>query len=421
MSVAKVNIWDKIVGYLYWDDQNQTAIFESDKSYFEADFSIAPILHPDKRQKLFGKDFNAKFNGLIPTFNDSLPDSFGNIVFKEWMEQNNLSQNDLNPIERLLYIGKRGVGALEFEIGHEVPNVIANIDLKELSEVSNKILQRKYAQNDYLFAPEALNNILTIGSSVGGAQAKILTAITPENQILAGDIIQNREVDYFIIKLAHDVENVWNREKNIVEFVYNQIAKDAGIKVADSKLLEIEGRIHFASKRFDRVGNQKVHQQTVNALSGFYGRNNQFSYLDIFGIIDFLSLPYEDSDQLFRQMVFNVLASNRDDHTKNFSFLMNKNGEWRLSPAYDLTFPFDPYQQMYLPHQININGKTKDISLTDLKAVAKIVGIRNANQIIDELIESVSSFSSRISDFSINKKTVELIEKDLARNRNCLK
>lgn len=417
MSVLKITVWDKTIGYLYWDAPNQTALFEADDAYINAPFNIAPIIHRDKNDALRGYDFHDKFLGLIPTFNDALPDAFGNIVFKEWLEQMDMDQSELNPVERLRYVGIRGVGALEYHKGKEVPNITHNIDLDELSYVSDRILKRKYDQKDYLHNPAALKNILTIGSSVGGAQAKILVAITPEEQLLAGDIIHQQPVDYYIVKLEHDQQSIWYKEKNYVEFVYNQIAADIGINVASSRLIEEGGRAHFASKRFDRVQNQKVHQQTVNALTGFYGRNTEFSYENIFEIIDFLELPYINAEQLFMQMAFNVAASNRDDHTKNFSFLMNQKGQWSLSPAYDLTFPFDPYQSFNMPHQIAINQKTKQITRRDLEAVAIKAGIRNYNQIIDHVIEQMSTFENRIRQYELNQNSIQLINKELENNR----
>ncbi len=417
MSTAKITIWDKTVGYIYWDELNNTALFEAEDEYIQSSFNIAPLLHTDKEEALSGNDFNEKFSGLIPTFNDSLPDSFGNIIFKEWLEQMDLDPSDMNPVERLRYVGSRGIGALEYHQGHDIPNITHNIDLEELSHISDKIIKRKYEHKDHLHNPEALSNILTIGSSIGGAQAKILLAITEDDHLLAGDIIHQQPVDYYIVKLEHDPQNLWNTEKNRVEFVYNQIAKDAGIHVAESRLIEEGGRTHFASKRFDRVNNQKIHQQTVNAFTGFYGRNTEFSYENIFDIIAHLQLPYSNSEQLFTQMVFNVAASNRDDHTKNFSFLMDRKGDWSLSPAYDLTYPFDPYQSFVIPHKISINKKTKDINRKDLEAVAKKVGVRNYNPIIDNVIEHVSTFEQRIKPYNLNEKTTRLIVKDLEKNR----
>ena len=421
MSSAKISIWNTTIGYISWDDQNNTAIFESDQEYIDSPFNIAPLIHPDKKELLFGNNYHEQFNGMIPTFNDSLPDSFGNVVFKEWLEQVEVDQSEMNPVERLLYVGRRGVGATEYHKSKDIPNISHNIDLFELAEISDKIIKRKYEQEDFMHNPEALRNILTIGSSVGGAQAKILVAITREQRkenekILAGDIIHHIPVDYYIVKLEHDSQNVWNREKNYVEFVYNQIAKDIGINVTDSRLIFEGGRAHFASKRFDRVGNRKIHKQTVNALTGFYGKNTEFSYENIFKVMEYLKLPSHQKEQLFMQMVFNVVASNRDDHTKNFSFLMDEQGQWALSPAYDLTFPFDPYQSFAVPHKIAINGKVKGINREDLVVTAKKVGILRYNEIIDNVVAKVATFSNRIKEYDLNQKTIQLVVTDIMKN-----
>jgi len=421
MSSAKIKIWNITVGYLYWDEPNQVALFEPDKEYINSKLNIAPILHPNKADRLTGSDYPRQFNGMIPTFNDSLPDSFGNTVFKEWLEQMNINQSEMNPVERLLYVGNRGIGALEYQIDKSIPNTYQSIDLNDLADISNKIIQRKYAQEDYLNNPEALRNILTIGSSVGGAQAKILIAQTRDEKLLAGDIIHAQPVDYYIVKLEHDPQSVWNREKNYVEFVYNSIAKSIGINVAESQLILDGNRAHFASKRFDRVDNKKIHKQTVNALRGFWGKSLDFGYIDIFKTMEFLKLPYSNIEQLFMQMVFNVASSNRDDHTKNFSFLMNENGDWSLSPAYDLTFPRDPYEMFNSAHQIHINGKTKDISKADVVAIAKVVGLRNYHHVIDNVLEQVASFPTRVRDYPVSANTTKLIVKNIQENIKRLK
>lgn len=417
MSSSRITIWDKTVGYLIWDETNQTSLFEADDEYLKTDFNISPLLHPNKKEIINGSDFNKKFNGLFPCFNDSLPDSFGNIIFKEWLEQNKIDQSNMNPVERLLYIGQRGVGALEYYKGYELPNIIHSIDLNELADISDSIINRKYDQRDYVYNPDALKNILAIGSSFGGAQAKVLIAINSKNELLAGDVLHKDDVDYYIVKLEHDPINRWHKEKNFVEYEYNQIAKEVGMNVADSKLFSIGGKTHFASKRFDRIKNEKIHTQTVNALTGFYGRNTEFSYEHIFRIISHLDLLYVNSEQLFTQMVFNVAVSNRDDHTKNFSFIMNKLGQWQLSPAYDLTFPFDPYQTFYSPHQISINNKNRDINRKDVEALAVRVGIRNYNQIIDRVIDGVATFEHRMKQYDSNTNSVRLICKELEANR----
>lgn len=421
MSSARITIWDKVVGYIAWDEQNNSAIFESESEYIDSAINISPILHPDKSQMLYGNNFHENFKGMIPVFNDSLPDSFGNIVFKEWLEQMNIDQTDMNPVERLLYVGKRGIGALEYYKGKEMPGISQNLDLEELARVSDKIIKRKYKQEDFIHHPEALKNILTLGSSVGGAQAKVVVAITRESEkkkerLLAGDVIHSIPVDYYIVKLQHDTQDTWYREKNYVEFVYNQIARDIGINVAESRLIHEGGRVHFASKRFDRQDNQKIHKQTVSALAGFYGRNTEFGYEDIFKIIEYLDLPFGDAEQLYKQMVFNVLASNTDDHTKNFSFLMDKSGKWSLSPAYDLTFPFDPYQSFAIQHMISINKKVKQITRSDLVEVARKAGIRRYNEIIENVMDHVVSLKQKLAEFDVSKRTADLIFSVIEKN-----
>ncbi len=421
MTTAKVQLGELIIGFLYWDENRHEAIFEADEAYINSAINISPILHPDKKKQLFGSDFHSKFNGLLPMFNDSLPDSFGNTIFKEWLVRKDINSSDLNPVEHLLYVGARGIGGLEYQQSKAAFEFTEHLNLLELADISDKIIHQKYEQKEYLFAPEALQNILSIGSSVGGAQAKVLVAINEKNELLAGDITHTIPVEYYIVKLEHDTQNLWNREKNKIEFTYNELARKAGIHVADSRLITEGNRCHFASKRFDRNNTQKTHQQTVNALSGFYGRNNEFGYSEIFKIIDFLGLSYENSEQLFRQMVFNIAASNRDDHTKNFSFLLSESGKWSLSPAYDLTFPFDPHQSFYMPHQIHVNSKNKDITKSDVIAVAKKAGIRNASSIIEEVCTSVADFNKEVAVFDVNKNTISLIRKDIERNLSFLK
>lgn len=421
MSSAKVIIWNTTVGFLTWDEQSSATVFEPDPEYLKAPFNLSPLLHPNKEEFLYGFDFHARFEGMIPLFNDSLPDSFGNIVFKEWAEQQNLNRGKINPVERLLYTGNGGIGALEYHVSKDMQAARGELNPEELAVISDKIIKGEYHQTDYLLNPQALQNILSIGSSVGGAQAKVLLALPREEhggeqKFLAGDRLYQEPTDYFVVKLEHDRENAWSREKNRAEFVYNQMARNAGINVAESRLIFHADRAHFASKRFDRLNNQKIHKQTVNALTGFFGRNNEFGYEDIFRIMEFFKLPYDHKEQLFLQMTFNVLASNRDDHTKNFSFLMNREGQWSLSPAYDLTYPLDPYQSFDVPHKISINQKVNGIQKSDLQAVARKVGITRYNELIERVATSVQDFSGLAAQHNISTKTIRLIDKEIERN-----
>ncbi|NQX92191.1 MAG: type II toxin-antitoxin system HipA family toxin, partial [Flavobacteriales bacterium] len=383
--------------------------------------NIAPYIHQRKKSILLGNSFHTAFNGLIPTFNDGLPDAFGNTIFKKWLDQNNINQSEMNPVERLLYIGKRGVGALEYQQGEDVANVVQQVDINELSQIADLILKGKYDQSAFAHHPDALEKILTIGSSVGGAQAKILAAMDSHGGIYPGDVMYKDPMKYLIIKLEHDPLNPWSQEKNYVEFVYYQMAQECGFPVANFELVRQGNQVHFASERFDRRDGDKVHQQTVCALAGFFGKNHEFGYADIFRIMEFLKLPMIDKENLFKQMVFNVASANRDDHTKNFSFLMSKAGEWRLSPAYDLTYPFDPYQSFYSPHKIMINQKTKEIQREDLLAVANLIRLKGAEEIIDQVITVVETFGQRMKNMPVRQETVNRISEDQMRSMAPLK
>jgi serine/threonine-protein kinase HipA len=422
MSTVQVKIWNKVVGYLYWDEQNSTSVFEIDKEYKDSDFNISPILLDKSVPLVYGNEFDSYFKGLPPCFHDSLADNFGNRVFNEWLSQNNIDQSELNPVERLLYVGVRGMGALEYLPSKDIPNAIHTIDLEELSKISELIIKNKYEHSDFLENPLALEQVKELGSFVGGAQPKLLIAIDKKGVIKPGDIMyDNLDIEYYIAKLSYNTETAWGNDKNKVEFVYNEIAREIGINVADSMLLESGGDLHFASKRFDRVKGEKLHTQTLNAISGFYGKVKTFNYEDAFSYMEQMEIGYSAKEQLFLQMVFNVSSCNMDDHTKNFSFIMDKQGKWDLSPAYDLTYPFDPYAINLYSHKIAINGKRKNITNNDLLAVAKVVGIKNASNLIDKVVGEVGKFKTYAKSHNISNKTIVLIDKHIQKTINNLK
>ena len=412
MSSVRVKIWDETVGYLTWDSQSNTAVFEVDNAYQEAAYNLSPLLL-DKRQKLhFGGAYDGPFLGLPPMIADSLPDRFGNRVFQEWLTQNNYHLNDLNSVDRLMYVASRGTGALEYEPGKDVIGSISEVDFDELAQVSKKIIENKYEYSDFVKNREALQHILTIGSSVGGAQAKVLVAIdTQSNEMRAGDIVHDKEsFDYFIVKLSYNSDTPWGMEKTSVEYAYHQMALACGIKMMPCELMEVDDSVHFKTKRFDRVGGKKLHTQTLAALTGYTNRNIPFSYEQIFRLMERLQVSHRDKEQLFKQMVFNVASCNMDDHMKNVGFTMQRNGEWQLSPAYDLTYPFDPYLPSMMFHKMTINGKTKDVSRDDVLTVARLVGIRNAKGVVDEICDAVASFSQKTKGLKISQRTVKSIE-----------
>lgn len=421
MSAAKVKIWDCTVGFISWDERKQSMVFELDKNYLNAPFNLSPVIDDSKNPFQYGHDYHQGFQGVIPVLNDSLPDSFGDKVFIEWLNSTQINKAELNPVERLLYVGKRGMGAIEYELEKQVPSLNSKISINDLASVSNQILQGKLDANT-IEAGHALRNILSYGSSaVGGAQAKVLLAERENGQFFPGDVIHPNVENYYVVKLTTTLENPWLREKNRVEFCYNQMAKSTGINVAASKLISEGDYHHFASKRFDRINGEKIHVQTANALTGFFDKKTPFSYETLFRIIDGLGMPYQDREQLYKQMVFNVVGGNRDDHTKNFSFTMNKQGVWRLSEAYDITFPYNPYESYFSVHQITINGKRNKINVEDLLSVAKLVGVNKAKSIIQETITVFQNFPQKALDNGISLETTKRIFEDIKNNIAYLK
>lgn len=421
MSSAKVSVWGKTVGFISWDEKKQTSVFELDDEYKNASYNLSPIIDSEKDSIQLGIDYSSGFEGMIPMLNDSLPDSFGNKVFLEWLNSTDIDKSELNPVERLLYVGQRGMGALEYEIGHDIPMLSSDININELADVSDKILKGKL-DADAVETGHALRNILSYGSSaVGGAQAKVLLAEVNEGRFLPGDILHKDVDDYYVVKLTTDLENPWLREKNKVELTYNEIARSVGINVAASKLISEGEHHHFASKRFDRVGRKKIHMQTANALSGFYEKKQAFSYENLFRIVDGLGMPYQDKEQLFKQMVFNVAGANRDDHTKNFSFVLPKDGQWRLSKAYDVTFPTNPYESYFRAHQITINGKRTKIDLMDLLAVGRKVGINKPKSIVKDISAAIKSFPGKAKANDISNETISRISDELKTTLSLIK
>jgi len=423
VSNVRVKIWDETVGYLSWDSQNNTAVFELDRAYQDAEYNISPLLL-DKQQRLhFGGAYDGPFQGLPPIIADSLPDRFGNRVFQEWLIQNNYHLNDLNSVDRLMYVASRGMGALEYEPGKDVIGSISKFDFNELAAVSKKIIENKYEYSDFVKNQEALQHILNIGSSVGGAQAKVLVAIHKQtNELRAGDVLhQGSEYDYYIVKLAYDSDTPWGAEKTSVEYVYHRMASECGIKMMPCELLVINDSVHFKTKRFDRVGGQKLHTQTLAALTGYTNRNVPFSYEQIFRLMEQLQVSHRDKEQLFKHMVFNVASCNMDDHMKNFGFIMERNGQWCLSPAYDLTYPFDPYLPSMMFHKMSINGKTKDVTREDVFAVGRLVGIRNSKGIVGEICDAVGSFDEKAKDFKISNRTASTIQLQLEKRIQLLR
>ena len=358
----------------------------------------------------------------------SLPDKFGNIVIKNYLESQGRTEDSLSVIEKLCYTGKRGMGALEYEPSQEIVSANEKVDLDALTKLASDILSEKekvhFEKNDSLMA-----QLMECGSSVGGARAKTLIAWNPEtNDIRSGQIEAGKGYEYWLLKFDN-IKN--NKDKDSrpddgeytkVEYAYYLMALDAGIEMSECRLYKENGSAHFMTKRFDRKGKkgEKLHMQSLCAMAHMdFNSPRVYSYEEAFAVMKQLRLPYSDFVQLFRRMVFNEFAKNYDDHTKNISFLMDKKGVWSLSPAYDVTFSYRKDSIWVNAHQMLINGKSDDITDEDMMKVAEKVGIRKSDAIkcIEQVRTSVSKWEDFARQADLSENNSKRIQKMLETNQ----
>ncbi len=426
ITVAKVKIWNTLIGAVAWDDEKGVATFEYDKSFLKRSWDIAPLTMPIQ-QALNGKTIfsfpslnRETYKGLPGLLADSLPDTFGNKLVDSWLARNGRDSNSFSSVERLCYTGQRGMGALEYEpVLSPFENKSDQIEIKELVKLAKEILteRKTLLGNIHKKNREDLSAIIKVGTSAGGARAKAVIAYNPiTGDVRSGQIDNLNDFEYWLIKF----DGVTNKELGDpkgygkIEYAYYLMAMDAGINIMESRLLKENRRAHFMTKRFDRIGNDKLHMQTLCAIAHFdYNYSNVYSYEQAFQVMRELKLPYSEMEQLLRRMVFNVVARNQDDHTKNISFLMDKNGKWSLSPAYDITYAYDPSNKWMKAHQMIINGKNENITRKDILELAKNMNIKRFEKIIYEVVTSISKWKYFAKESTLPKEQINSIEKTL--------
>ena len=421
MVVAEVKIWDKYVGAVLWDVRTGVASFEFEPGFSRNNWDIAPLTMP-LSDAFTGRKFNYPdlpantYYGLPGLLADSLPDKFGNQLIEVWLATQGRQPGSMNPIERLCYMGKRGMGALEFHPATRIERGVSNnLDVSELVSLTQKAISRKtdlktsFTDNE----THALLDIIRVGTSAGGARAKAVIAINKHNTVKSGQVDVPEGYTHWLIKLDGISDEQLGDPKGYgrIEFAYYKMALDCGITMNESRLLEENGRAHFMTLRFDRIEhNRKLHMQTLCGLCHFdYNNPNAYAYEQAFQAMRSLRLPYTDAEQLFRRMVFNVISQNNDDHTKNISFLMDQTGQWSLSPAYDITYAYNPSNLWLAQHQLSVNNKRRDIISGDLLAVANKMNIKRAKEIIEQVQEVISHWKEYATDTGIPESQITAI------------
>ena len=430
MDVAEVKIWGKLVGAVAWDERTGIASFEYDPNFKKLNWDLAPLKMPiTSARKVISfpelrRDKNAEFDtfkGLPGLLADMLPDKYGNQLINMWLAQNGKPQDSMNPVEMLCFIGTRGMGALEFEPATIKENKRTfSIEINSLVDIAQRMLSKREAFTTNLQRDEekAVMDILKIGTSAGGARPKAVIAYNEKTgEVKSGQTKAPNGFEHWLIKLdgVSDIQLGASKGYGRVEMAYYNMAKACGIDMMQSRLLEENGRAHFMTKRFDREGGEiKHHIQTFCGLKHFdFNQVNSFSYEQLFQTMRELKLDYQDTEQMFRRMVFNVIAQNCDDHTKNFSFRLKKEGKWELSPAYDICYAYSPDNRWISQHALSMNGKRKDITKEDLLSVENTIKTKKAATIISEISENVSQWKKFADDVNVLPELRDRIDKTL--------
>jgi serine/threonine-protein kinase HipA len=410
--VTRVILWGKTVGYATWVQKEQCAVFQYDPEFAKSGYDVSPLMMPPaSRPYKFGSLSRETFQGLPGMLSDSLPDSYGNALIDKWIEKNNIRRSDFTPLDRLCYVGKRGIGALEYEpvIGKEYDG---RIDVNKLSDLAASVLSdREEFRSD--LTREGLEELLSVGTSAGGARAKAVIGIGEMGQVRSGQGSLPDSYSHWLIKFDTEPDRSGKIGFCRIEYAYHEMAKDCGIDMTECRLLEIGSKAHFITKRFDRIKNEKMHTQTLCALAHLDFRVPVGSYADLMNITRHLQMPYSDQEQVFRRMVFNAVMRNRDDHTKNFSFLMGKDGRWRLSPAYDLTYVFDPADRSAQPQ---LMSGPQDVTRKDLIGFADRMNIGSAADIIETMVSVSAEWKRYARSSGIPERTADKIDAVLLRD-----
>lgn len=411
MTTATVQLWGRDIGAVSWDEDAERGNFEYDHAFQGSAVEVAPLTMPlSDRIYTFPALPRDSFHGLPGLLADSLPDDFGNALINAWLARQGRTAESFNPVERLCYTGVRGMGALEY-----VPATgpfrgkSAKVDIEALVELASEILtQRNDLKGSFIddLREDTLTEILRVGTSAGGARAKAIIAWNAEsNEVRSGQVDAGEGYSYWLLKFDGVAGN---RDKELddpagyglIEFAYYKMALAAEIEMEECRLLKEDGRSHFMTRRFDRSDNAgKIHMQSLGAMAHFdYRRPGAYSYEQALQTMRGLELPKTDIEEQFRRMAFNIIGRNQDDHVKNIAFLMDRSGQWSLSPAYDVTYSYNPSGAWTSTHQMSLNGKRDEFELRDFKACAQNTSMKRGRA--EEIVQQVHDAVIQWKDFA---------------------
>jgi len=403
-TVAEVRMWGRTIGAVSLADDADTAAFEYDPAFAGSGIEISPLMMPlSSRVYTFPELAKQTFHGLPGLLADSLPDKFGNALINAWLASQGRRPDSFNAVERLCYTGVRGMGAIEYApaTGPKARQA-TRIQIDKLVDLASEILTHRNNLNVSFrekYKENALRDILRVGTSAGGARAKAVIAWNPStNEVRSGQLPAGKGFEYWLLKFDgvsgnKDKELEDPKGYGLIEYAYSKMAADAGITMTECRLFEENNRHHFMTRRFDRLADgEKLHMQSLCALAHYdYNMAGAYSYEQALLVIRQLGLPMSSIEEMFRRMVFNIIARNQDDHVKNIAFLMDKSGTWTLAPAFDMIYSYNPSGTWTASHQMTLNGKRDDFTLEDFKACARTASMKRgrAETIIKEVLERV--------------------------------
>lgn len=426
---ARVNLWGTLIGAVTWLEDREIGVFQYSPDFLRSGIELAPISMPLAE---FPYEFPAlarnTFKGLPGLLADSLPDKYGNAIIDAWLASQGRTAADFHPVERLCYVGRRGMGALEFEPATLGPSSSKRaIEVTRLVDLANQILDERASLGGVFSSDddrESINDILRVGTSAGGARAKAVLAWNPEtNEFRSGQVDVGPGFEHWLMKFdgvssTRDSEIATPLGYGRIEYAYHLMALEAGVEMTPCRLHQEGGRSHFMTRRFDRTAwGGKLHLQSLGALAHFdYRQPASYSYEQAIQVIQRLGLSRKDAEQQVLRAFFNVVGRNCDDHVKNIAFLMNRRGEWSLSPAFDVTYAWNPTGEWTSRHQMSINGKREGFEREDLLALASTAGIKRAgaSQMLDRVIEAVR----RWPDFAGEAEVPDRRIKEIQRNQH---
>ncbi|MBB3123775.1 serine/threonine-protein kinase HipA [Mesoflavibacter sabulilitoris] len=401
------------IGKLGYDVDKGKSFFQYNPEFLDSGkySKLFPFIFKSIKQvQVFTEYQKDTFQGLPPMIADSLPDTFGNIIFQEWLTARGIQK--VTPLEQLAYVADRGMGALEYKPVRQLPKS-SSVNIDEVITILEKVLKLKEDTTGEDLSELSLLNVFKIGTSAGGARPKILISEHKETgAIIAGDREISEDYNHFLVKLHIDDSDGYNKEK--VEYAYYLLAQDAGINMMPSKLIENK---HFATLRYDRQNGEKQHVLTVTGLTGWDFKNQpeNSSYENVFKVAISLEVPHKDIQQLFKRMVFNLIFKNVDDHLKNHSFIYSKeDNSWNLGPAYDITYALNPlFTFKSTSRALSINGKRTNITIKDILTIAEEFAIKNPRGIIDEVQTLIPRWSTLATELEIPENIIKAIQKEI--------